>query len=369
MSNEALEQPPVSAQTMVHEDNGLYIDENGLYSDNHNTKARFDKIFTIVQCDKDTFTKAQNRILTPELIRSFQTNNVGRWKTLGLPQCLVVLHYPDYTVGSGFPVHQNPNTLYLCIHTKNYDVLWCGRHFFVRSADDIINTIKWDMKNTPGNTVATLVRQHELHCRILQNTRLTAKCDTQLQQHRQRIDEQEVRLNQVSGLQKKDTHTQFNDVRNQQRKMQNQLVQHTRTIDQVSTTMAHATHDLQECCNDAHTRLTAQATVSEMHQNRLDTLQADIERIRSTLLVLQNTQSAMQATLEADIEARCDWSTELVSQLKDCEASVLVLQNNYQTTRKWMQTHHNDNKWLCIYVAFACVLLYQYIVHFTINKY
>ena len=365
MSNAALEQPPVSEQTMVHEDNGLF------YSEYHITKARFDNIFTIVQCDKDTFTKAQKRICTPELIRSFQTNNVGRWKTLGLPQCLVVLHYPDYTVGSGFPLHHPPNTLVLCIHTKNYDVFLCGRLFFVHSADNIISSFKGDMiENTPGkqNRVAILVRQHELHCRILQNTRLTAKCDTQLQQHRQRIDEQEVRLNQVSGLQK-DTHTQFNDVRNQQRNMQNQLVQHTRTIDQVSTTMAHATHDLQECCDDAHTRLTAQATVSEMHQNRLDTLQADIERIRSTLLVLQNTQSAMQATLEADIEARCDWSTELVSQLKDCEARVLVLQNNYQTTRKWMQTHHNDNKWLCIYVAFACVLLYQYIVHFTINKY
>lgn len=364
MSNEALEQPPVSEQTMVHEDNGLVYNRDTHLTKAHITKARFDNIFTFVPCDKDTFTKAQNRILTPELIRSFQTSNVGRWKTLGLPQCLVVLHYPDYTIDKHY---SQKNTLYLCIHTKNYDVLWCGRHFFVHSADDIINIIQCDM-NENQNKVAILVRQHELHCRILQNTRLTAKCDTQLQQHRQRIDEQEVRLNQVSGLQK-DTHTQFNDVRNQQRNMQNQLVQHTRTIDQVSTTMAHATHDLQECCDDAHTRLTAQATVSEMHQNRLDTLQADIERIRSTLLVLQNTQSAMQATLEADIEARCDWSTELVSQLKDCEARVLVLQNNYQTTRKWMQTHHNDNKWLCIYVAFACVLLYQYIVHFTINKY
>ena len=355
MSNEALEQPPVSEQTMVHEDNGLVYDRDNHITKAHITKARFDNIFTIVQCDKDTFTKAQkNNILTPELIRSFQTNNVGRWKTLGLPQCFVVLHYP-------VDEHHNPNTLVLCIHTKNYDVFLHGRHFVAHSADDIIRTIQWDMiEGTPGkqNKVATLVRQHELHCRILQNTRLTAKCDTQLQQHRQRIDEQEVRLNQVSGLQK-DTHTQFNDVRNQQRNMQNQLVQHTRTIDQVSTTMAHATHDLQECCDDAHTRLTAQATVSEMHQNRLDTLQADIEHIRSTLLVLQNTQSAMQATLEADIEARCDWSTELVSQLKDCEARVLVLQNNYQTTHKWMQTHHNDNKWLCIYVAFACVLLYQ----------
>lgn len=364
MSNEALEQPPVSEQTMVHEDNGLFYYKYTHTQDTDITKARLDGIFTIVQCDKDTFTKAHNRILTPELIRSFQTNNVGRWKTLGLPQCWVVLHYPDYTVDK----HHTPNTLVLCIHTKNYDVLWCGGHFFARSADNIKSTI-WTTAITTQNRVATLIRQHELHCRILQNTRLTAKCATQLQQHRQWIDEHEVRLNQVSGLQKKDTHTQFNDVRNQQRKMQNQLVQHTRTIEQVSTTIARTTHDLQECCNDAHTRLTAQATVSEMHQNRLDTLQADIERIRSTLLVLQNTQSTMQATLEADIEARCDWSTELVSQLKDCEARVLVLQNNYQTTRKWMQTHHNDNKWLCIYVAFACVLLYQYIVHFTINKY
>lgn len=361
MSNDALEQPPVTEQTMVHEDNGLSFNKVI-------TKARFDNIFTFVPCDKDTFTKAQNNILTPELIRSFQTSNVGRWKALELPQCLVVLHYPDYEPE---PVRANrTNTLVLCIHTKNnYDVLctlWCFR---ARNADDMIQRCRNNFFNESQRLTA-LVQQHELHCRILQNLHFIVDQGTEQMHHQKSINEHTQSIDHLQESQD-EIHVVLNDVRNQQQHMQDALyvVQNalTQHVDDIKTPMVEL-RALKERADDVETKMTAQATVGEMHQNRIEQLQSSLDQMEEALRTVQDKQATLFETFDADLKARCEWSTALMAQIHNCERIATVTDKKHQVVVEWIQQRESsNNKWVCVYVVLAALMLYEYILFFPIK--
>ena len=354
MSNDGLEQPHVTERTMVHEENGLFYDkderENTLI-----TKARFDKIFTVVRCDKESITKALQGILTPGLICSLQTSNVCQWKKLGFLQCLVILHHPDYDCN-------NCNTVVLCIHTKNYDVLHTLLQCTSCNTDNMIRQItRLCHTSSPESAWSRLVQQHELLCRILQNTHfIVDQCKEQMH-HQKSINEHTQSIVNLRKSQD-EFRTVFNDFRNQQQHMQdalynvqNALTQHTEDFQKPMVELCA----LEARADDIETRMTAQASVGEMHEDRLDEMQLMVESLKTNLYVVQEKQATLLETLDADLNARCAWSSELMIRIHECEQGAIATRDKHQAVLNSIQQLKTF-----AYVVLVGVMFYPFICFF-----
>jgi uncharacterized coiled-coil DUF342 family protein len=165
--------------------------------------------------------------------------------------------------------------------------------------------------------------------------------------------------------------TVLNDFRNQQQHMQDALyvVQNalTQHVDDIKTPMVELL-TLKERADDVETKMTAQATVSEMHQNRIEQLQSSLDKMEEALCAVQDKQAALFETFDADLKARCEWSTALMAQIHNCERIATVADKKHQAVVEWIQQRESsNNKWVCVYVVLAAVMLYQYILFFPIK--
>lgn len=280
------------------------------------------------------------------------------WKKRGFAQHLTLFFAPSVTADD------QPNVALSFVYTKNWTV---SRHplaaFHLAGLGnnephhkDVVDQL---MRQTIlcVNIFCQYVYHHEQQCRVL-------KTQQQLETERASLDGQMQSVWQaVRSLRDAQRTTQQNT--------DNMLQQHAWYTSKgtPNDTMAYfntSLQQLQDDCLDMKDRLTAQARMTEMQQERICSALADREYASSAVVAFENKHSELQMALHADNEARADWTAHLNKRVQLLETQLARQDTQTQDLQQAIQQNHEDNRWLCIYLSFACVILYQCIVRFGV---
>ena len=231
------------------------------------------------------------------------------------------------------------------------------------------------MKPNNGSILTRFVQNHELHCRILQNTHFLVEHCTEKMHRQNTLHEQ---LKSIDHLQERqdELHTIIIDSQNQQNHIQHglhvvedytsqlfdEVNRHQDQLAQYANDMKTPSFEwntIKAKTDDLSTTMTAQATVSEIHEDRLNHNQLSIKHLEARVSALCEKQNTFTETFDADLNARSAWSSECMSRLHDCERKLNATQEKHQAVLECLEKHKNNNKWLCIYMVVMGLLLYQ----------
>ena len=321
---------------------------------------RYRQAVTHIQCPtREALDAVCNGETSSRLASLLSESSLMVWKHLGFAQHLTLFYVPSATADD------QPNVALSFVYTKNWTVSRYPLAVFhlanVGNSDPHYEAVVDQLMRQNQmciNIFCQYVYHHEHQCRVL-------KTQQQLKtEHASLADQIESVWRAVRLLQNTHETTQQNT--------ENTLQQHASLLGQWHSsvgapkdTMAWfkaSLQQLQDDCEDMKDRQTAQARMTEMQQERICSALADREYADAAVLALEKKHSELQMTVHIDNEARADWTAHHNERVRWLETQLAEQDTIIQDIHRAIQQNQDDNRWLCIYLCFACVILYQCIV-------
>lgn len=298
---------------------------------NHHTpfcRERYCSWFIEIQCNDGTtyqslsragLTQHHHRVEWNQLCNLLkQSKKMAKWRQIGLPQCIILIHYPWYARQTLFNSFGG-NTLTWLIDTRTYEIVHSLSETFISKNQDygnlqnkepddlqalIFDTIKG------GNVdplLISAIEQHELQCRTIDNLQ-------RHQQHRYKLNTLESMLHTKAT---KDSVTKhFHD--------------YTKTVHAVSSNLRDYKGKLQTL----NTQVQSNSTVTKQMTEQLHTIRQQQEDHHHRLehiferfeLFKQSHWDTLQDALQTDMEARKVWETRIDNTVEQCQEHITTVQ-------------------------------------------
>ena len=325
------------------------------------SRERYRQAITHIRCTRESLDALSNGETSSRLTAALSDSSLIRWKKRGFAQHLTLFFVPSATADN------QPNVVLSFVYTKNWAVSKQplavfhlarldndGPHF-----KDVVDQLM-RQSHIRVKIFCKYIYHHEQQCRVL-------KTQQQLDTERASLNGQMQDVWQaVRSL--RDTHETT------QRNTENKLQQHASLLGHwhisnrtSQDTMAYFNtrlQELQDDCLDVKDRLTAQARITEIQQDHICSARADRKEAYSAVEAFENKHNALQMTFHADIEARAKWTAHLHKRVLLLETQLARQTAQAQDVQRVILQNHEDTRWLCMYLSFACGILYQCMAYF-----
>jgi len=329
---------------------------------------RFDNLITTIACaDIDTFNKVQGAgVLPPSLIQSLKESDVDMWRERGFDTRLVCLDFRSTDTRGDTMLFFYVDTQKYS-HTKRvpYRVTLCyaatrdvqglrktKAHFFQKLAKELASDP--DVVLSPPVFVNKYIQRHEQLCVILQ--------------HNGRVHQDYC--NRLVQLQEAVTHCISNQYAGDKELARLSFRMHEGLV-RTTAQQCQLSQETDNRLTSIEDRLTADAVVSEQHQQHLETVDTEVAYVRSLVSTIKAHPKKWQDTFEAVWAARGTRRSER----HDQEMSILrqdiariredskqahdqemsILRQDFARIREDSKQAHAVTLWRCVYMCTVCV--------------
>lgn len=339
---------------------------------NHHTpfcRERYCSWFIEIECNdasayqslrpirRSGLTERDNREQWNQLYRLLkQSKKMAKWRRMGLPQCIILIHYPWYARQTLFNSFGG-NTLTWLMDTRTYDKVHSFSEMFISKNQDYGNLQNKEPDDLQalifdaikGENVDPLlisaIEQHELQCRTIDNLQ-------RHQQHRYKLNTLESMLHKHRYALNTLEHTKATkegfskDIKNQEDRLntlesmlqtkatKDSVTKHfhdyTKTVHTVSSNLRDYKGKLQTLNTQVQSNSTVTKQMTEQlhtirqqqedHHHRLEHIFELFERFK------QSHWDTLQDALQTDMEARKVWATRIDNTVEQCLEHITTVQ-------------------------------------------